>query len=73
MSAWIRKGKPDLRPQLRRELATAAVQSLDRFIYWLDFKGTRIYCEQVAQLFSGVRPDEVLWQLRHHPWSDVLP
>jgi hypothetical protein len=72
VSKWIRMNRPGLEPQVRKDLWAAAVHSLARFVEWLDFKGTRSYCEQVAHLHQGIDTDQALWQLRHHPWGEII-
>jgi hypothetical protein len=72
LGGWIRSGRPGLRPETRRRLTTSVIQSLRRFIEWMDYDGTRTYCELAATLYQGLDTAEVVWQLRHHAWRDVI-
>jgi hypothetical protein len=65
-------GKPELRPDIRKQLNAVAIQSLERFVDWLDFNRTRVFREQVAHLYQGLDAEQAVWQLRHHPWREII-
>lgn len=71
-SEWLREEKPQLSPNVRRQLASVGAQSLTRFVKWLDCRGKTLYRDGVIDIYQGYDVDDAYQRLLKHPWQRIL-
>lgn len=69
---WIRRGEPDLRPEIRSHLRAEAERRVRRFVRKLDLPDESHYRDLVLDLHQGVEVEQALLELSHHPWHSAL-